>query len=181
MHPTALHPRLQFQAEVGPHVPRLRARALRLCRDPDEAGDLVQETVLRAWRFWPRYQHGTNLGAWLQRILRNTFINGYRRARRERELMRQVRVTEDAKRDPSFEADAVRRSLSDEVQASMDALAPEFRAVVWLVDVRGCSYREAAERLGCPLGTVMSRLHRGRRLLARELRTYAEAEGYLAA
>lgn len=148
-------------------LPGLRRSALHLTRDRDEADDLLQETALRAHRFAAGYRAGTCVRAWLHRILRNTFASRYRKRRREREVMERahvegalapVTVTAAAQHEPTL----IAASLSDEVTRSLDALAPEFRAVLVRVAVDGLSYRETADAMGCPIGTVMSRLHRAR-------------------
>jgi RNA polymerase sigma-70 factor (ECF subfamily) len=168
----------RFEHCVQPLLDGLRGAALRLTRNPHDADDLLQETTLRAWRFWSHYEQGSNLRAWLHRILLNTFVNNYRRARRERELLQQLQQRQDADVPPeaqNAEPTLMRSSLSDELQSRLDALPHEFRAVLWAVAVEDLSYREAADTLGCPVGTVMSRLHRARRLLQNALRPAAEA------
>ncbi len=177
-------PALRFERGVLPLREGLRAAALRLTRDPDEADDLLQETLLRAWRFFARYEPNSNLRAWLHRILRNTFINRYRRVRREREVMAQVRVAAevDAPAQPELPPlPEQQASLSEPLARELAALPPEFRAVVWAVAVDELSYRETAQTLGCPIGTVMSRLHRGRHALQRALDPEAQALGHRAA
>jgi RNA polymerase sigma-70 factor (ECF subfamily) len=171
-----------FDAAVARHAPSLRESARRLTGSLDEADDLVQEAVLRAWMFWDRFEPGSNARAWLHRILVNTFINAYRKQRRERELFRQA--GEEARREAttvSAVRAAQRDGLGDEVGAALAALPAEFRAVVELVDLGDFSYREVASELGCPIGTVMSRLHRARKQLQELLSGYAFAEGYVAA
>jgi RNA polymerase sigma-70 factor (ECF subfamily) len=123
--------------------------------------------VLRAWRFWDHYAPGSNLRAWLHRILRNTFVNRYRSNRREAELMTQVRLISamEAPRDP----DPVPAVLSEQLQTGLSGLSPRLSAVLCAVAVDELSYREAAETLGCPIGTVMSRLHRARGALRQHL------------
>jgi len=166
-----------FEACVLPLRGRLRGSALALCRSSAEADDLVQETVLRAWRFWPKYRQGSNCSAWLQRILRNVFINRYRALRREREILGLVRDTQLARADiPPDGLDAV--GMGDEVKSEISALSSEFQTILLMVDVEGCSYREAASAAGCPIGTVMSRLHRARNALRSRLAPYALAHGY---
>jgi RNA polymerase sigma-70 factor (ECF subfamily) len=157
-----------FDALVRPLWPGLMRAALRLTRNPSDADDLMQETALRAFRFWSHYRPGSNLRAWLHRILINTFVNGYRRGRRERELLAQLNAERAA---PAFdeEPEALRGGLCDEVSGSLAELTPEYRAVLWAVAVDGLSYREAAERLGCPQGTIMSRLYRARRVMQQAL------------
>jgi RNA polymerase sigma-70 factor (ECF subfamily) len=176
----ATHQDQSFDAAVARHTPALREAARRLTGSIDEADDLVQEAVLRAWTFWDRFEPGSNARAWLHRILVNTFINAYRKQRRERELFRQA--GEEARREAATHAAlraAERDGLGDEVGAALSALPSEFRAVVELVDLGDFSYREVASELGCPIGTVMSRLHRARKQLQELLSGYAVREGYM--
>jgi len=172
--------REDFDTAILRHFDELYGTAVRLTRDKNDAEDLVQEAIMRAWAFWERFQAGTNGRAWIHRILMNTFINGYRRKKREREVMGQVKV-QVAKKPQWVHDDEGRRreGLSDEVEAALEALPEEFRTVVVLVDGSGLSYREAATVLDCPIGTVMSRLHRARKRLQAELRAYAVTEGYV--
>jgi len=169
-----------FDQAVARYAPVLRESARRLTGSSDEAEDLVQDAVMRAWTFWDRFEPGSNARAWLQRILMNTFINAYRKQRRERELFRAA--GEESRRDAHAAQDyarAAREGLGDEVGAALASLPPEFRAVVELVDLGDMSYREVATQLGCPIGTVMSRLHRARKQLQESLSHYAHSEGYV--
>ncbi len=177
------HPRSDdcFDVAVARYAPALHEAARRLTGSSDEAADLVQDAVMRAWTFWDRFEPGSNARAWLHRILMNTFINAYRKQRRERDLFRAA--GEEARRDALCAMDvhrAQRDGLGDEIGAALAALAPEFRVVVELVDLGDLSYREVATKLGCPIGTVMSRLHRARKQLQESLSNYARAEGYVA-
>jgi RNA polymerase sigma-70 factor, ECF subfamily len=153
----------------------LRRAALRLTRSPADADDLVQETLTRAWTSWDRFDPSTNARAWLHRILFNTFVNGYRRKRREREALRR---TGDSTEERAIAPQLVAELFGDEVRGAMERLRPEYRHAVVMVDLLGFSYTEAAEAAGCPLGTIMSRLHRGRKTLGAELRGYASELGY---
>jgi RNA polymerase sigma-70 factor (ECF subfamily) len=155
----------------------MRASAMRLTRNPADADDLVQDALLRAYRFWSSYRAGTHLSAWLNRIVKNTFINGYRRGRRERNALSNLRALADARREQARPVGPADAGFSDGVEAALQRITPEFRAVLLEVAVNELSYGEAAERLGCPVGTVMSRLHRARRALAPELDEYARAQG----
>jgi RNA polymerase sigma-70 factor, ECF subfamily len=153
--------------ELSAHLPGLRARALKLCQNRSEAQDLVQDTIERALRFESRYRPGTNLRAWLQQVLFSVFVTRCRRSRRERRAL--DRLTSDPcawmRHDPAPEM----RSLSRRVEDAIEGLPSQFSAVVRLVDIDQHSYKDAADRLGVPVGTVMSRLFRGRRLLASAL------------
>jgi len=171
-----------FAETVHPMRRDLLTAALRLTGSPDDAQDLVQETVLRAWRHWSSFDPGSNVRGWLHTILRNAFISGYRRRRREREILEIVRHEPAA--EPAVESYGPTHApiaVSNEVRCALDTLSPDFRTVVALVDLQGRSYQDAARIVGCPVGTVMSRLHRARHALSRRLRTYAQNEGYLAA
>ncbi|MDB4973858.1 MAG: polymerase sigma-54 factor rpoN [Myxococcaceae bacterium] len=169
-----------FEVAVARYSPVLHEAARRLTGSSDEASDLVQDAVMRAWTFWDRFEPGSNARAWLHRILMNTFINAYRKQRRERDLFRAA--GEETRRDAHCAADlfdAERDGLGDEVGAALETLPVEFRAVVELVDLGDLSYREVATRLGCPIGTVMSRLHRARKQLQEQLAEYARSEGFV--
>ena len=174
--------RRQFERTLAPHLDELYGSAMRLTRSPADADDVLQEAMARAWAFWDRFQEGTNVRAWMHRILFNTFVNGYRRRKREREVLTQVhreRVPEPfwSRREPA----STEQALGDEVEMALATLPESFRQAIELVDLGGRSYRDAADIVGCPVGTIMSRLHRGRRLLGEQLRDYAIEEGYLAA
>jgi RNA polymerase sigma-70 factor (ECF subfamily) len=148
-------------------VPELRTRAARLCGNRAAADDLVQDAVERALRFADQYERGTNLRAWASQILFSVFVTRYRRARRERNAMRVLACDPNAWTAPNpFASPDSASPLTPSTRARLDELPSGFRAVIELVDLEEQSYREAAERLGVPVGTVMSRLHRGRRLLA---------------
>jgi RNA polymerase sigma-70 factor (ECF subfamily) len=180
--------RLRYDRDVLPHVYALYGAALRYTRSADDANDLVQETLFKAWRAYDTFVEGTNCKAWLFRILTNTFINKYRRAHKERDIVEgagRLGAEHELVHLPSKQqfidpegalADAV---LADEVQRALAALPVEFRAVVVLSDVQGLAYKEVAELVGIPVGTVMSRLFRGRRLLQQELFGYAVEQGVL--
>src|SRR5438876_6462521 len=151
--------------------------AFRLTRNSADAEDLVQETFLRAYRAFHQFEPGTNLKAWLYRILTNTFINSYRKKQREPQTVSDDEVEDwylyskmaEEGMEPSAEA-AVLESLPDEdVQEALSSLPEQFRMAVMLADVEGFSYKEIAEIMGVPIGTVMSRLHRGRKALEKRL------------
>lgn len=151
-------------------VPELRARACRLAADPTTADDIVQDTIERALRFADQYEKGTNLRAWVYQILFSVFVTRYRRSRREKNALRALALDPCAWTAPErFAMPDANVSLSRRTQAELDALPETFRMVVKLVDLDELTYREAASELGVPVGTVMSRLHRGRKLLASQL------------
>jgi RNA polymerase sigma-70 factor (ECF subfamily) len=170
-----LRDRTGFERAVLPQRASLRAVALRLTRNRADAEDLVQETVLRAWRFWPRYVERDTCRAWLQCILTNTFLTERRRDARRRaqlcELEAQASVEECAARgcQAELERSADAHHVDERLNYGLSALSSEHRRILWLVDGHERSYREAADELACPIGTVMSRLHRARAALRREL------------
>jgi RNA polymerase sigma-70 factor (ECF subfamily) len=178
----------EFEREALKHLDALFASALRFTRDARDAEDLVQDTFVRACRFLDKFEPGTNLKAWLFRILTNTFINRYRRTSRERSLVDgpereqvtdQLHSPESAERAENPERALLDRLVSDDVLAAIDAVPVDFRMVVILSDIEDFSYKEIAEILDVPVGTVMSRLFRGRRHLQRSLAGYAASAGIL--
>lgn len=171
-----------FEAEALPELDALRARALRLTGgDGPRAADLVQETMIRAYGAWDGYERGTNVGAWLMTILRNVFVSDYRRRMR---TPRPIELDERAVSvlhlvsgsDP--EDEFFRRVIDREVVRAISELPDEFRLPLLLSDLEELDYAEIAARLGVPLGTVKSRLHRARRRLRRRLRDHADRVGY---
>lgn len=171
--------RASYEREVLRHRPELTAAAIRLTKSRADADDLVQEAVLRAWAHWDRFEPGTNGRAWMHRILFNTFVNGYRKRRREHEILVEVHTATSHARKQESRLAASDEGLSDEVEEALSHLQDEFRQVLVLVDVEDRSYREAADAIGCPIGTVMSRLHRARRAMQRELAGFAARQGYV--
>ena len=160
-----------FSPALAALIPDLRGRALRLTRgDAALADDVVQDAVERALRFSAQYQPGTNLRAWALQILFSVFVTRYRRARRDKNAMRALMQDPCAWTMPeSFSAPDSQAELTPSIRAQLDALPEGFRSAVMLVDLGEHSYREAADHLGVPVGTVMSRLHRGRKMLAAKL------------
>jgi RNA polymerase sigma-70 factor, ECF subfamily len=151
-------------------VPELRGRACRLAGDPATAEDIVQDTVERALRFAAQYERGTNLRAWVYQILFSVFVTRYRRTRREKIALRSLSLDPCAWTMPErFAPPEAGTSLSPTTRGKLDALPETFRSVLELVDLAELTYREAATELGVPVGTVMSRLHRGRKLLASQM------------
>jgi RNA polymerase sigma-70 factor (ECF subfamily) len=180
----------EFQRVAIPHLAALYNLALGLTRERRDAEDLVQDTYLRAYRFFDRYTEDTQIRAWLFRILRNTFINRYRAARQrpaevdfdrvEAAYERIIDAEFLREREPATPEDEVLAGVVEtEVREALGALPEEYRTVVHLALVEDLSYREVAEVLGIPVGTVMSRLHRGRRLLQASLLEYARKKGIL--
>lgn len=176
-----------FAAQALPFADQLYAAAMRLAKNPADAADLVQETYLKAFAAFDQYEQGTNLKAWLYRILTNTYINLYRKRTREGfqsaldeleewQLGDAQSLTQTASR--SAEAEALDRMPDSVVKDALAELAEEFRMAVFFADVEGFSYQEIAEIMGTPVGTVMSRLYRGRRLLREKLADYATTQGY---
>jgi RNA polymerase sigma-70 factor, ECF subfamily len=158
----------ELRQNLAELTPELFGRALRMSRSPATAEDLVQDTVERAMRFEAHYQPGTNLRAWVYQILFSVFVTRCRRARRERNAMSVLAVDPCAWTLPEASADM--RELSPPVARALASLPSGFRDAVVLVDLDELSYKDAAKKLGVPVGTVMSRLHRGRRLLADAVR-----------
>lgn len=171
-----------FEADAMAYVDQLYGAAMRMTRNPADAEDLVQETYTKAFAAFRSFEQGTNLRAWLFRILRNTYINAYRKAKRE-----PVSTSADELSDPqllevdarsaggarSAETEALERLGDTEIIEAMQALPEDFRTAVYLADVEGFSYKEIAEIMETPVGTVMSRVHRGRKSLRSLLAQYA--------
>jgi len=180
-----------FESEALSFLDALYRTALRMTRSEAEAEDLVQETYIRAFRFRQQFTPGTNLKAWLFRILTNTFINQYRRKAARPEttelddveasiLYRHMRDVSPGSASPDPEAELIDNTLSSEVKDALEALPEKFRTTL-LLDVEGFSYKEIAEVLDIPIGTVMSRLHRGRKFLQKRLYDLARDRGIVAA
>ena len=176
-----------FAEQAMEFMPSLYSAALRMTRNPADAEDLVQETYLKAYRGFGGFEEGTNLKAWLYRILTNTYINTYRAKQRRPDetdlddvedlyLYRRLGGLEAAMAGRSAEDELLDRFTDDEVKEALEALPEQFRMAVLLADVEGFSYKEIAEILDIPIGTVMSRLHRGRKGLQRRLYEFAEAQ-----
>jgi len=167
--PLVAHDTAELHAGLAALVPELRARAMRLCGDPAGADDIVQDSVERALRFADQYQRGTNLRAWTFQILFSVFVTRWRRRRRDRAAIENLGTDPCAWTQPAGFAAPDAGSLLRATQRKLDALPAGFRAVLVMVDLEDRTYREAAKELGVPVGTVMSRLHRGRRLLAAQM------------
>jgi RNA polymerase sigma-70 factor, ECF subfamily len=172
-----------FDDEALPHLDALYRVALRLTADPSQAEDLVQDTMLKAYRSWRQYRPGTNAKGWLLTILRNTFINDYRRRKHEPVAM-DLEAVEPHALDRSIEevdpeGSFFAQIVDAKVLEAIDALPHEFREVLVLSDVEGMSYAEIAETLQIPVGTVKSRLFRARRQLQADLYAHAVEMGYI--
>jgi len=179
-----------FYEEAVPHLDPLYATALRLTKNENDAEDLVQETMLKAFRYFEKYEKGTNCKAWLFKIMTNTFINRYRKNQKRKEFL----VDEDFRplqeraeapaRNPFIdqveeEEQMYFKLFGDEVKQALEEIPVDFRMVVLLADLQDFAYKEIAEIMDCPIGTVMSRLYRGRRMLQAHLKEYAVERGLI--
>ena len=182
--------RAAFAELAMEHMPALYTAALRMTRNAADAEDLVQETYLKAYRGFGSFSEGTNLKAWLYRILTNTYINAYRAAKRRPEvsdvedvedLYLYHHIAPEAGSTRSAEEEVLAGFTDDEVKAAIEALPDAFRIAVLLADVEGFSYKEIAEITDVPIGTVMSRIHRGRRALEKTLAGFAQERGLVGA
>lgn len=180
--------RARFERDAMVYVDQLYSAAMRMARNPSDAEDLVQEAYTKAFSAFHQYKPGTNLKAWLYRILTNTYINLYRKRQRE-PLQSNADSIEDwqlaraeshtSKGLRSAEADALDHLPDSDVKNALQAIPEEFRLAVYFADVEGFAYKEISEIMNTPIGTVMSRLHRGRKLLRDMLADYAVERGYL--
>jgi len=176
----------EFEQQALPHMEVLYNYALRLTGSPDDASDLLQETFLKAYRFWDKFEQGTNLRAWLFRIMKNTYINLYRKEVKEPDKVDYDEIEsyyniirDESSDDNDLQEKIFGQLLDDDVSKALESLPEEFRTVVILCDIEGLSYEEIAEFLQIPVGTVRSRLHRGRKLLYTRLYDYAKNRGFI--
>ncbi len=176
-----------FEAAAIPYLDGLYNMAFRLTHNAEDAEDLIQETYFKAYKHYDKFEAGTNLKAWLFRIMKNTFINGYRKRQSqppqsnfseiEGSFENLIEAGDGQVKTP--EQEFLAKVLDEDVQRALDALREDYRMVILLVDLEGFSYKEAASILEVPVGTVMSRLYRGRRMLEQVLLEYARNHGYL--
>ncbi|MFD2531301.1 sigma-70 family RNA polymerase sigma factor [Gracilimonas halophila] len=174
-----------FDEEIIPHMDALYNFALRLTTDPNDAEDLVQDTIVKAYRFFSSYEKGTNAKAWMFRILKNSFINNYRKSSIKPSQVDYDEVSSyyesiRAERTETSDLENLmfREMMDDDLSMALKRLPEDFRTVVLLCDVDGYTYEEIANMLDVPIGTIRSRLHRGRNLLKTELLEYAKTRGY---
>jgi len=176
----------EFEREAVPHMDALYNFAIKMTGDSDDASDLLQETYLKAFRFWDKFEKGTNCKAWLFRIMRNTYINTYRKNTKEPDKIDYEEVEnfyENIKPSSTdsahLEKDIYDNLLDDELSSAISSLPEDFRTVVILCDIEGYSYEEIADFVDVPVGTVRSRLHRARKMLFTKLYKYADDKGYV--
>jgi RNA polymerase sigma-70 factor, ECF subfamily len=177
---------MEFEADVFPHKNILYNFALRTTGDADDAKDLLQETFMKAFRFWDKFEKGTNVRAWLFRIMKNSYINRYRKEAREPGMVDYDDVENfyDSIRDESTDSNDLQKRmynnmLSDEVISALQSLPEDFRTAVILCDIEQLTYEEISDFLNCPIGTIRSRLHRGRKMLEEKLHDYAKERGII--
>jgi RNA polymerase sigma-70 factor, ECF subfamily len=181
---TPLH--RDFEKQAVPHMGILYNYALRMTGNADDAEDLLQDTFMKAYRFWDKFEQGTNMRAWLFRIMKNTYINLYRKEVKEpdkvdyEDIQNYYNTIRADSTDPNdLQQKLFGQLLDDEISKALESLPEDFRTVVILCDIEGLTYEEIAEFVQCPVGTVRSRLHRGRKLLHTALFEYARQRGFI--
>ena len=177
--------RKAFEEEAVPHLSALYNFAVRLAKDREDAADLVQETMLKAFRFFNSFEKGTNCKAWLFRIMKNSYINRYRKTSKAPDTVEYDAVEEfydtikaSTVETSTLEDELFNQALDDQVSEAIQNLPDDFRTVINLCDIEGFTYEEIAEFIDCPIGTVRSRLHRARKILAASLSDYARERGF---
>ena len=177
-----------FDSQAMPYLDSLYNTAYRMTRSSEDAEDLVQETYFKAYKYYDKFEEGTNLKAWLFKILKNTFINSYRKKQQAppradfadiEESFESIVRDDSGQQAKTPEEELLDKVLDEDVQHAMEELPHDYRMVVLLADLEGFSYKEIADILEIPVGTVMSRLYRGRRLLEEALLKYAREHGYI--
>ncbi len=175
----------EFRKEALPHMDALYNYALQLTQDSDDAADLLQETYVKAYRFWDKFEKGTNCKAWLFRIMKNSFINFYRKNIKSPEKLDYDEIEEiyetiksNEENPHNLDREIYDNVLDDDVMSALKSLPEEFRTVLIMCDIEGMTYEEIADFLDIPIGTVRSRIHRARKVLATKLYDYAKARGY---
>ncbi len=182
---TEIERQVDFKNEAMIHIDALYNYAVRMTGDPEDANDLVQETYMKAYRFFDSFEKGTNCKAWLFRILKNSYINRYRKESKEPDKVDYDEIKEfyHTVKHSSLDSNDMQEKwygelLDDEISRALDSLPEDFREVVQLCDIEGFTYEEIANMVDCPIGTVRSRLHRGRKILREKLLDYARYHGY---
>jgi RNA polymerase sigma-70 factor (ECF subfamily) len=177
---------VDFEKEALPHMNALYNFALRMTGDADDADDLVQETYLKAFRFFDKFEKGTNARAWLFRILKNSYINEYRKVKKEPNKVDYNDIENFYENIKSSDVnsnhlveDVFNNLLDDEISEAISSLPEDFKTVIILSDIEGFTYEEIADFVDCPIGTVRSRLHRARKMLYVRLHKYAQEKGYV--
>ncbi len=176
----------EFDSEIVPHLGSLKSFAMKMTNDIDDAEDLVQDTLLKAFRFFDKFEKGSNAKAWLFQIMKNSFINNYRKNNREPNKIDYEDVQNfyetikaDQVKTTHYEGDAFSDILDDEITNAFSVLPDDFRTIVFLSDIEGYSYQEISDFMDCPIGTVRSRLHRARKMLYALLFQFALTNGFV--
>lgn len=177
---------IEFESEAIPHMDALYNFAIKMTGDSDDASDLLQETYLKAFRFWEHFEKGTNCKAWLFRVMKNTFINTYRKKKKEplkvdyEEIENfYENIKHSSTNNTHLEKDIYDNLLDDELSSAISSLPEDFRTVIILCDIERYTYEEIADFVDIPVGTVRSRLHRARKMLFTKLYKYADDKGYV--
>ena len=178
----------EFDSEIVHHLGSLKSFAMKMTNDIDDAEDLVQDTLLKAFRFFDKFEKGSNAKAWLFQIMKNSFINNYRKNNREPNKIDYEDVQNfyetikaDQVKTTHYEGDAFSDILDDEITNALSVLPDDFRTIVFLSDIEGYSYQEISDFMDCPIGTVRSRLHRARKMLYALLFQFALTNGFVSA